>query len=141
MSQSHAHHFPRFASSRPGDVTARDPRDLVARAPFWQRAAVVTTVAALSGLGIGLAMPRGPVSVGQSMALLVVSALVGFLAGFVLRSRWAMLLAPAAQILVFELTRLGASGPTSTGSASTGRSRCSRSSSAAASTGSSACSR
>ncbi|HEX5414923.1 MAG TPA: alpha/beta fold hydrolase, partial [Chloroflexota bacterium] len=40
------------------------------------------------------------------------SALIGFFAGFLMRSRWAMLLAPVAQIVVFEITRLGASGPT-----------------------------
>jgi pimeloyl-ACP methyl ester carboxylesterase len=57
-------------------------------------------------------MPRGPVTSGQALALLIVSVLVGFVAGWLLRSRWAMLLAPVAQIIVFEITRLGASGPT-----------------------------
>jgi proline iminopeptidase len=75
-------------------------------------ASSVVGLAGLSGLAVGLAMPRGPVTSGQALALLVVSVVVGFVAGFVLRSRWAMLLAPVAQILVFEITRLGASGPT-----------------------------
>jgi pimeloyl-ACP methyl ester carboxylesterase len=69
-------------------------------------------IAGLSGLGIGLAMPRGPVTSSQALALLVVGVLVGFVAGWLLRSRWAMLAAPVAQIALFELTRLGAGGPT-----------------------------
>jgi pimeloyl-ACP methyl ester carboxylesterase len=57
-------------------------------------------------------MPRGPVTSGQALVLLVVSVLVGFVAGWLMRSRWAMLVAPLSQIVVFEVTRLGASGPT-----------------------------
>jgi deazaflavin-dependent oxidoreductase (nitroreductase family) len=78
----------------------------------WQRLFAVTGLGASSGLAIGLVMPRGPVTSGQALTLLVVSVLVGMVAGFVLRSRWAMLIAPVAQIVVFEVTRLGAAGPT-----------------------------
>jgi proline iminopeptidase len=87
-------------------------RSLMTHARPWQRLITATTLAALSGLCIGLVMPRGPVSSGQALALLVVSVLVGFVAGLALRSRWAMLLAPVTQIVVFEITRLNASGPT-----------------------------
>ena len=78
----------------------------------WQRLVAAAGVAALSGLAVGLAMPRGPVTSGQALALLVVSVLVGFVAGWLMRSRWAMVVAPVAQIVAYEVIRLGASGPT-----------------------------
>ena len=110
MSSSHTH--PRFVV--PAKLAVPDDwmRDLSTVARPWQRLVAATVIAALSGLGTGLAMPRGPVTSGQALALLVVSVLVGFVAGWVLHSRWAMLLAPVAQIIVFEVTRVGASGPT-----------------------------
>jgi proline iminopeptidase len=110
VSGSHTH--PRFLTLSPLVGPAEWFRDLSTRPRPWQRLVAGTVIAALSGLGIGLAMPRGPVTSGQALALLVVSVLVGFLVGFVLRSRWAMLIAPVAQIVVFESTRLGTSGPT-----------------------------
>ena len=76
------------------------------------RVSAVVGIAGLSGLLIGLVMPRGPVTSGQALALLEVAIVVGFTSGLLLRSRWALLLAPAVQIGVFELVRLGASGPT-----------------------------
>ena len=87
-------------------------RDLLISARPWQRLVATTAVAGLSGLAVGLAMPRGPVTSGEALALLGVGVMVGFVSGLLLRSRWAMLVAPAAQIIVFELARLGASGPT-----------------------------
>ena len=76
------------------------------------RFAGVTAGAALSGLCVGLVMPRGPVTSGQALILLAVGVVVGFASGLVLRSRWAMPLAPFAHVAAFELTRLGESGPT-----------------------------
>jgi proline iminopeptidase len=87
-------------------------RGLVSQARPRQRLAVVTTLAALTGLFVGLGMPRGPVTSGQALVLLVIGLLLGFVAGVVLRSRWAMLAAPVAHVVVFEVARLGASGPT-----------------------------
>jgi pimeloyl-ACP methyl ester carboxylesterase len=57
-------------------------------------------------------MPRGPVASAQALVLLGAGVVVGFTAGFVLDSRSALLVAPALHIIGFELTRLGASGPT-----------------------------
>jgi pimeloyl-ACP methyl ester carboxylesterase len=57
-------------------------------------------------------MPRGPVTSGEALVVLIVGVVVGFISGLVLQSRWAMLLAPIAQIVIFEITRVGASGPT-----------------------------
>ena len=112
MSDSHVHHFPRLAQQRRLTHTPDQLHDLLSQARPWQRFAVVEAIASLSGLGIGLAMPRGPVTSGQALVLLVVSVVAGFASGLILRSRWAMLAAPATQIIVFELARLGASGPT-----------------------------
>ncbi|HEV8461191.1 MAG TPA: alpha/beta hydrolase [Gaiellaceae bacterium] len=83
---------------------------------LWARPLLAVTtaaaIAAVTGLGIAAAMPRGPVTAGQALALLLVDAAVGLACGVLLRSRWALLLAPVLQISFFELGRLGASGPT-----------------------------
>ena len=112
MSDTHVHHFPRFAPRGSLAHTRQRLREVVAHARPWQRFVAVAAIAALSGLCIGVAMPRGPVTSGEALALLIVGVVVGFCSGLILRSRWAMLLAPVAQIVVFELARLGASGPT-----------------------------
>ncbi len=111
MSAPDVHHLPRFAPPRAAH-TWDQLRDVVSHARLRQRFAAVTALAALTGLCIGLTMPRGPVTSAQALVLLVIGVLVGFASGLILHSRWAMLLAPAAQIIVFELARLGASGPT-----------------------------
>jgi len=105
MAVPHLHHVPRFAPRY-------RLRDLVSQARPWQRFAAVTVLGALTGLCIGLATPRGPVTSAQALALLIIGVAVGFASGLVMRSRWAMLLAPVAQIVAFELARFGASGPT-----------------------------
>lgn len=108
----HPHHLPGLGN-RPGfEERIAQLSSTLDRSRAVYRWLSVVGIAGLSGLGIGLAMPRGPVTSGQALALLIVSLLVGFVSGWVLGSRWAMLLAPVAQIIVFELTRLGASGPT-----------------------------
>ena len=55
-------------------------------------------------------MPRGPVTSGQGLAVIAISLAVGIAAGYVMRSRWAMVLAPLAYIAAYELTRLGIAG-------------------------------
>jgi proline iminopeptidase len=83
---------------------------------LWQdqriAVAVAVGIAALSGLLIALAMPRGPITPGQALTLMAVGFVTGAVAGFLMRSSWAMLLAPLAFVIVFELGRLGAVGPT-----------------------------
>lgn len=78
----------------------------------WTRIAAAAGVAALSGILAGVTMPRGPVTTTQALLLMALALLTGMLTGVVLRSRWAMLLAPAAHVVAFELTRLGERGPT-----------------------------
>ncbi|HEY5249431.1 MAG TPA: alpha/beta hydrolase [Dermatophilaceae bacterium] len=67
---------------------------------------------AAPGAILGLAMPRGPMTSGQSLTALTVAVGCGALSGRVLRSRWAALLASASLATAFELARLGTPGPT-----------------------------
>jgi len=55
-------------------------------------------------------MPRGPVTGGQGLVVIGVSLLVGMAAGFVTRSRWAVLLTTLAYIAAYELARIGIGG-------------------------------
>ena len=56
--------------------------------------------------------PRGPMSAVQGLAAMGLGLLVGLATGMLLRTRWAMVLAPVTFAVVFEVARLGASGPT-----------------------------
>jgi proline iminopeptidase len=68
--------------------------------------------AALYGLLAGWWTPRGPMTTVEALATMALSVTVGFACGLVLRSRWAIVLAPAVFVVVFELMRQGLSGPT-----------------------------
>ncbi len=74
-------------------------------------ALVVVSLGAMWGLAAGLWTPRGPLTSSTAISAIVISVALGTAAGFVLRSRWAMLLAPAAFAAAFELTRLTVDGP------------------------------
>jgi proline iminopeptidase len=67
--------------------------------------------AALWALVTGWWTPRGPITTLQAIATIGGSLLVGTFAGRVMATRWAMLLAPAAFVAVFELVRINAAGP------------------------------
>lgn len=75
-------------------------------------------IAAAGGVGAafgaisGWWIPRGPVSTAEAAATVVIAGLVGIAAGFAMASRWAMVITPLAFVVVFELVRLGATGPT-----------------------------
>jgi len=71
-----------------------------------------TALAALYGAVFGLLLPRGPVTSPQALSALGFSILLGFLTGVVMRSRWALVVAPVVFAVAFELVRLDASGPT-----------------------------
>ncbi len=75
-------------------------------------ALVAAGIAAVAGLIVAGAMPRGPITTAGALWLLATSLLVGTLAGLALRSRWAMVLAPAVNLLAFEIGRRGTDGPT-----------------------------
>ena len=56
--------------------------------------------------------PRGPLSGLEALFAVGLSLLVGMAAGLASRSRWAMFVAPAVFMVVFELGRLDVAGPT-----------------------------
>jgi proline iminopeptidase len=69
-------------------------------------------VAALFGLVAAWWTPRGPLTTTAAVLTMLGGLVVGGAAGFVMRSRWAMLLAPLGFVVVFELLRVGATGAT-----------------------------
>ncbi len=75
----------------------------------WAAAAGVVVLAALA---TGWWMPRGPVTTVEALVAVVIGAAVGLVVGVATRSRWAMLVAPAVYVAVFELARIGSDGPT-----------------------------
>ncbi len=79
--------------------------------PRWKGTLVAAAAAALAGVLTGLAMPRGPLSSVAALLLILLGLVVGAVAGFAMRSRWAMLIAPVVHVAVFELVRLGETGP------------------------------
>jgi len=91
-------------------------RTRTAFGPLWADrrlgVAAATAVAAGWGLLAGWWTPRGPLTTSQALWSIVISLTVGLLAGLVSRSRWAMLSAPVAFAVVFELARVGTDGPT-----------------------------
>ncbi|MCU0264065.1 MAG: alpha/beta hydrolase [Candidatus Nanopelagicales bacterium] len=82
------------------------------RARRWTSTAAALLGSALAGLALAWAMPRGPMTSAESLTALTLGLAVGSLAGWLMASRWAALLAPAAFGAAFELGRIGAVGPT-----------------------------
>jgi proline iminopeptidase len=68
-------------------------------------------VAGLWALVAGMWTPRGPLTSGEALWAMLLSLGVGVAAGLVMRSRWAMLIAPAVFVAVFEIVRIGTDGP------------------------------
>jgi proline iminopeptidase len=77
----------------------------------WIGAALSTVLAAVTGLLVSAATPRGPVSAEEAIVIMVVGIAIGLVAGFVMRTGWAMLIAPVSFLIAFELGRLGTDGP------------------------------
>ncbi len=84
--------------------------------PMWRDrrigAACGVGAAAVWGLVAGLWTPRSPLTTAQAIWSIVISLTVGVVAGLTMRSRWALLAAPIAFAVAFELTRVNADGPT-----------------------------
>lgn len=78
----------------------------------WWSLILTVGVTALLGMLVAITMPRGPATAVEALLVLLSSLAVGVLAGLLLRSRWAMLLAPLAYITTIELARLNVVGPT-----------------------------
>ena len=108
------------AKTRPAGNEA-DPRSASADAErlgevAWHRRigalVLVVAVAGTYGVVAGLWTPRGPNDTVEALAAMGIGLAVGLVAGAVLRSRWAMVLAPVVFVGVFELVRLDATGAT-----------------------------
>jgi proline iminopeptidase len=74
--------------------------------------AIATAAAVLLGLSIVHTMPRGPTTASQAFIVMMTSFAVGYGAGWILRSPWAMVLAPLAYMLAIEVGRFHIIGPT-----------------------------
>jgi pimeloyl-ACP methyl ester carboxylesterase len=92
------------------------PLGLGARLPAAAWASPSIRLLAVAALGAGLAlvrslpMPRGPVTATQGVGVIVASLLVGAVAGYIMRSRWALLVVAVAYIAAYELSRIGIGG-------------------------------
>ncbi|MGA7689108.1 MAG: alpha/beta hydrolase [Jiangellales bacterium] len=75
-------------------------------------AASAAAIAAAAGALGGWLLPRGPVTTTQALVAVLAGLAVGFAAGRLTGSRWALLMAPAVFALVFELARVRVDGPT-----------------------------
>ena len=65
-----------------------------------------------AGVASGVWTPRGPVTVTESLATMLLAVGAGVGAGWLLRSRWGALALPILYAVAFEVTRLPAQGPT-----------------------------
>jgi pimeloyl-ACP methyl ester carboxylesterase len=69
-------------------------------------------MAAAAGALAGWLIPRGAVTTVEAVVVVVAAICVGFLAGRMVASRWALLATPATFAVLFELARLRVDGPT-----------------------------
>jgi len=94
----------------PADGPVDAPRE---HPPLDRSAGLGRAVAAVALLGLvaGWWTPRGPVTTPEALATIGISLLVGALAGRVVRTRWAVLVAPLVFAVTFELVRAGTFGP------------------------------
>jgi proline iminopeptidase len=76
----------------------------------WVGAAAVAALAGGLALVSSVPMPRGPVTSLQGLVVIGTSVAVGIAAGMLMRSRWALLLAPLAYVVAYELARVGIPG-------------------------------
>lgn len=78
----------------------------------WLETAVAGISLSLLAITTALKMPYGPITTEQVWFVMVSCLVVGLVAGFALRSPWAMLLTPLAYIIIFELARPNGFVPT-----------------------------
>jgi pimeloyl-ACP methyl ester carboxylesterase len=87
------------------------PRALPPRTARVLRAAAPALVAGAGGFASAAAFPRGPVTGAGVLVAMVSAGALGWVAGFLARSRWAILVAPLAFAACYELGRLDVVGP------------------------------
>lgn len=76
----------------------------------WLRPVAAVLIGALLAFASAIPMPRGPVTGAQGLVVIAASIAAGILAGWLMRSRWAAVLAPLAYIAAYELARIGIAG-------------------------------
>jgi proline iminopeptidase len=74
--------------------------------------AVLAAVAILAALASAWLTPRGPLTATHVLVSMALAVVVGGLAGVATGSRWSMVATPAVFVVVFEVARVGTSGPT-----------------------------
>ncbi len=73
-------------------------------------AAVALGLGACTALVASVPMPRGPIAAQEALMVIASSLAVGLIAGFLVRSRWALLLAPLGYAAGYDLARIGIEG-------------------------------
>jgi proline iminopeptidase len=73
---------------------------------------IATAAAVLLGLLSAYTMPRGPTTASQAVIVMLTSFAFGYGAGWIMRSPWAMGLAPLAYMIAIEVGRFQIIGPT-----------------------------
>lgn len=66
----------------------------------------------LVGFTVVRALPRGPATASQSLAVMATGLAIGGIAGLIMRSRWAVIIAPITYIAAIEIGQLNTVGPT-----------------------------
>lgn len=99
------------STQAPGTRSAATERPASRRGRLRTHVAAAFATVALWAALAGWLTPRGPLTSAEAIGSIVVSLAVGAAAGALLRSRWAVLLAPAAFATLFELVRLPVDGP------------------------------
>ncbi len=94
---------PTAPAARPAPGAPRTDRRLAILA--------AVSVATAWGLAAGWWTPRGPLTSSVAIWSIALSVAVGVVAGWAVRSRWAIVLAPVAFAATFELARLRVDGP------------------------------
>ena len=77
----------------------------------WRGVAAALGIAITWGLVAAWWTPRGPLTTSEALWSMTICLALGGLAGLIMRSRWAAVLAPVAFAVSFELARLDVSGP------------------------------
>jgi len=95
-----------------GDPQIGSPDRYRSRRDLIVRVIAAAGICGLAGALTALGMPRGPVTATHIGVSITAGFLVGGVAGFVLRSRWAMVLAPVTFAVANEIARIAVAGPT-----------------------------
>jgi pimeloyl-ACP methyl ester carboxylesterase len=78
----------------------------------WRRLPLGALPPALAAAALVLLLPRGPLTAGQALVAMGFGLAAGGASGVLLRSRWAMLLAPLVVASAYELSWVWLDGPT-----------------------------